>query len=80
VGEDVSVHTPRARLVELLNERDVTSRTTAGAPDVVLAELFEVTCEESLWNPIFVTDFPVEVSPLARRHRDDPELTERFES
>jgi lysyl-tRNA synthetase class 2 len=79
VGEDVSVHTPRARLVELLNERDVTAHDSWGAGRC-LAELFEVTCEESLWNPIFVTDFPVEVSPLARRHRDDPELTERFES
>ena len=38
------------------------------------------TCGEQLWNPIFVTDFPVEISPLARRHQGDNELTERFES
>jgi lysyl-tRNA synthetase class 2 len=79
VGEDVSVHTSRTRLVELLNEREVTAHDSWGAGRC-LAELFEVTCEESLWNPIFVTDFPVDVSPLARRHREDPELTERFES
>ena len=79
VGEDVSVHTPRARLVELLGERDVEVHDSWG-PGRCLAELFEVTCEGSLWDPIFVTDYPVEVSPLARRHQDDPELTERFES
>jgi lysyl-tRNA synthetase class 2 len=79
VGEDVSVHTPRERLVELLTERDVVAHGTWG-PGRCLAELFEVTCEESLWDPIFVTDFPVEVSPLARRHKGDVSLTERFES
>ncbi len=79
VGEDVSVHTARARLVELLSARDVEVHDSWG-PGRCLAELFEVTCAESLWNPIFVTDFPVEVSPLARRHQGDPELTERFES
>ncbi len=79
VGEDVSVHTARARLVELLGERGVEANESWG-PGRCLAELFEVTCEDSLWNPIFVTDFPVEVSPLARRHQSDPDLTERFES
>jgi lysyl-tRNA synthetase class 2 len=39
-----------------------------------------VTCEDELWNPIFVTEFPVEVSPLSRRHQRDGDLTERFES
>ncbi|HEY5304071.1 MAG TPA: lysine--tRNA ligase [Acidimicrobiales bacterium] len=79
VGEDVSVHTARERLVELLGARDVAVPESWGAGRC-LAELFEVTCEESLWDPIFVTDYPVEVSPLARRHRGDAELTERFES
>ena len=79
LGEDVSVHTARERLVGLLGERDVEVPDSWG-PGRCLAELFEVTCEESLWDPVFVTDYPVEVSPLARRHPDDPELTERFES
>ncbi len=79
VGEEVSVHTPRERLSALLAERDVEAHPSWG-PGRCLAELFEVSCEHSLWNPIFVTDFPVEVSPLARRHQGDPELTERFES
>ncbi|HUX05334.1 MAG TPA: lysine--tRNA ligase [Acidimicrobiales bacterium] len=79
VGEEVSVHTPRERLAALLVERDVEALDAWG-PGRCLAELFEVACEESLWDPVFVIDHPVEVSPLARRHRGDPELTERFES
>jgi len=79
VGEDVSVHTPRARLVELLGERGV-SDDAAWGPGRLLAELFEVTCEASLWDATFVTEYPVEVSPLSRRSPNDPQLTERFES
>jgi len=45
----------------------------------LLLELYEKTTEATLWDPIFVTDYPKEVSPLAREHRDHPLLTERFE-
>ena len=79
VGEEISVHTSREHLVELLEQCEVGVHASWG-PGRCLAELFEATCEENLWNPIFVTEYPVEVSPLARRHQDDPELTERFES
>ena len=79
VGEEVSVHTPRARLAALLGEREVEVHDAWGAGRC-LAELFEVSAEASLWDPVFVTEHPVEVSPLARRHRRDSELTERFES
>ncbi len=48
-------------------------------PGKLLEELFGAVCEPDQWNPTFVLDYPVEVSPLARRHRSDPELTERFE-
>jgi lysyl-tRNA synthetase class 2 len=79
LGEDVSVHTPRESLAQKLRERDVHVHESWG-PGRCLSELFEVTCEESLWDPTFVTEYPVEVSPLARRHQSDPLLTERFES
>jgi lysyl-tRNA synthetase class 2 len=79
LGEDLSVHTPRERLVERLKAVDVHVHDSWG-PGRCLAELFEVTCEPSLWDAIFVTEYPVEVSPLSRRHQGDPDLTERFES
>ncbi|HUI03272.1 MAG TPA: amino acid--tRNA ligase-related protein, partial [Acidimicrobiales bacterium] len=51
----------------------------AWGPGKLLLELYEKTTEPGLWGPVFVMDYPAEVSPLARRHRDDPDLVERFE-
>ena len=46
----------------------------------LMAEVFEATAEASLTEPTFVLDHPREISPLARAHRNDPWLTERFEA
>jgi len=48
-------------------------------PGKLLVELFEKTVEQQLLDPTFITGFPAEVSPLARRRDDDPFLTDRFE-
>ncbi|MGM0652966.1 MAG: lysine--tRNA ligase [Bacillota bacterium] len=45
----------------------------------ILYMFFEEFCEEQLLDPIFVTDFPIEVSPLAKKLPSDPRLTLRFE-
>ncbi len=45
----------------------------------ILNLMFESFVEEHLIQPVFITDYPVEVSPLAKRKKEAPELTERFE-
>jgi lysyl-tRNA synthetase class 2 len=64
----------RARMADLV--REATGRDLAGTE---LEEAYEEHVEPSLWEPTFVTDYPVEISPLARRRDDDPRFVERFE-
>ena len=45
----------------------------------IIDELFEELVADDIWEPTFVMDHPVETSPLARRNRDDANLTERWE-
>ena len=45
----------------------------------LISEIFEETCEDKLVQPIFVTDHPLEISPLAKKKPEDPNVTDRFE-
>jgi lysyl-tRNA synthetase class 2 len=67
-----------------LVQRVIAARGDAAGVDkmndgALLAEAFESIAEEKLVNPTFITDFPVEVSPLSKQRRDDPRYVERFE-
>ncbi len=78
LGEDVDLDTPVEHLAELAKKNgiEVKPEWTAGK---LIAELYDEIGEPTLVNPTFVCDYPVEVSPLAKRFEDDPRLTDRFE-
>ena len=68
----------RGELRRLGAEVDGPVLARAGVGALQLA-LFEETAEAKLWNPTYIIDYPVEVSPLARASDANPEITERFE-
>jgi len=78
VGEELSFATSPVRLAEIAATRGVDIEESWG-PGRVVFELYEELAEDGIWEPTFVTDYPKEVSPLARSSRDNPEITERFE-
>ena len=78
-GDPVDVHTPVDELRRRVMAAGVEPQPSWGSGKLLL-ELYEKTTEPGLWGPVLVMDFPAEVSPLARRHRRDPELVERFEA
>jgi lysyl-tRNA synthetase, class II len=78
IGLEVSVHTPLEELRSVAEDNGVEIAGPWGSGRIIEA-LFDSRVEHTIWDPTFVTDYPVEISPLARRHRDDDALTERFE-
>ena len=77
-GLVVDLDTPRDELVRLCEEHDIPVKDHYG-PGKLILELYEKTTEPELWGPVFVTDYPKEVSPLSRDHRDQVGWVERFE-
>ncbi len=78
VGETVTLDTPVGRLRELLDAEHLEWQEDWGAGKLIFT-LYDELCESEIVNPTFVCDYPVEVSPLAKRKQDDPRLTDRFE-
>jgi lysyl-tRNA synthetase class 2 len=78
VGEDVSPDTSAEQLRSLADKHDVALQPDWTAGEIVL-ELFEKLVEHTLLEPTFVRDYPVEVRPLTRAHRDDERLTEAWD-
>ena len=78
-GERADVHSDVEELRRRVRAAGVEPDPGWG-PGKLLLELYEKTTEADLWGPVFVMDFPAEVSPLSRRHRHDAALVERFEA
>ncbi len=78
VGERITVETGADELRRYADKHDVSLSPDWRAGEIVL-ELFEKLVEHTLIHPTFVKDYPVEVRPLARPHRDDPRLAEAWD-
>ncbi len=66
------------QLLDVCKELDIETDPSMGVGKLI-DEIFGEKCEGSFIQPTFITDYPVEMSPLCKRHRDNPQLTERFE-
>lgn len=78
VGEEITTATALERVRALADKHDVHWDPKWGQGKVV-QELFEELVEHTLVQPTFVMDYPLETSPLARTHRHDPLLTEKWD-
>jgi lysyl-tRNA synthetase class 2 len=78
-GLRIDVRMPVEDLRAIAYECGVEVKDEYGPGKLVL-EIYEKTTEHALWGPIFVMDYPKEVSPLARAHREMPDHVERFEA
>lgn len=67
-----------SQLREVCNQLHIETDETMGKGKLI-DEIFGEKCEGNYIQPTFITDYPREMSPLCKRHRDNPELTERFE-
>ncbi len=65
-------------LFKVCEEIGVETETSMGKGKLI-DEIFGEKCEGTYIQPTFITDYPVEMSPLCKKHRENPELTERFE-
>lgn len=78
LGKQVTIDTPVDELAAAAREKglEIKPEWTAGK---IIAEIYDELGEDTIVNPTFVCDYPIEVSPLAKRFEDDPRLTHRFE-
>ena len=78
IGMEVSVGMGVDELRRVASIMQVPVKPSWGPGKLVL-EIYEKTTESEIWGPVFVCDYPQEVSPLARPHRSKPGYVERFE-
>jgi lysyl-tRNA synthetase class 2 len=78
LGQAVTPDTDAATLARAAGARGLTA-APGGPADKIWKEVFDELVEPTLVQPTFVTDFPIELSPLAKRKRENPKLVDRFE-
>jgi lysyl-tRNA synthetase class 2 len=78
LGEEITVDTPVSVLHQHARAIGLELEPSAGWGHV-LEEIYGELCESRTTTPVFYTDFPKENSPLARAHRDDPRLAEKWD-
>jgi lysyl-tRNA synthetase class 2 len=78
VGEELTTETPIDKVRKLFDLRGLEHNPAWGQGRLV-QELFEELVEHTLVQPTFVRDYPLETSPLARTHRSNPLLTEKWD-
>ncbi len=77
-GTDIS-NMDEAQLAAFATRQGVKVDSTMGKGKLI-DEIFGETCEHKLIQPTFIYDYPIEMSPLTKKHRSKPGLTERFEA
>jgi lysyl-tRNA synthetase class 2 len=77
LGVPVTPETDAASLARAAAARGLAA--TAGPAETLWKDVFDELVEPALAQPTFITDFPIELSPLAKRKRDNPRLVDRFE-
>jgi lysyl-tRNA synthetase, class II len=80
IGPDTDAESLRAAA---LNHHALRSLHLRGALSLdrvdLWKDIFDTLVEPTLWHPVFITDFPIELSPLSKQKRDNPRLADRFE-
>lgn len=76
-GKDINGKS-ETELKKICSELGIETDSSMGKGKLI-DEIFGEKCEAHFIQPTFITDYPIEMSPLCKKHRDNPELTERFE-
>jgi lysyl-tRNA synthetase class 2 len=79
IGATLSLDMSIEELRAVAAKHEVPFKDSFG-PGKLILEIYEKTTESALWGPVYVTEYPTEVSPLSREHRNKPGMTERFEA
>ena len=77
-GVPADITTDKEKILIFCKENNIEANASMNIGQLQ-GELFDAFVEEKLINPTFITEYPVEISPLARRNDEQPHLTDRFE-